>query len=73
MRLLTEARYASPGEPIHTAVFDGQGLPRVRPGRKIPGKTQARGTWLQTAERNEAEIKQIEALLYQGIEVPGWR
>ena len=28
VRLLTEARYAR-GEPIHTAVFDGQGLPRL--------------------------------------------
>ena len=60
VRLLREVQYAHPGEPIRTVVFDGQGNPKHWPGTNIPGNTQARGTWLRTALRNEAEIRQIK-------------
>ena len=73
VRLLREVQYAHPEEPIRTLVFDGQGNPRDWLVLKIPGNTQARGTWLRTAQRNEAEILQIESLLYRGIPVLGWR
>ena len=73
VRLLREAQYAPPGAPIRTVLFDGQGNPKCWPGTNIPGNTQARGTWLRTAQRNEAEILQIESLLYRGIPVLGWR
>ena len=73
MRLLREVQYARPGNPTRTVVFDEYGNPRNWPGTNIPGNTQARGTWLRTAKRNEAEIKQIEAQLYRGIPVAGWR
>ena len=73
VRLLREVQYAPPGAPIRTVVFDGQGNPKHWPGINIPGITQARGTWLRTAQRNEAEILHIESQLYRGIPVPGWR
>ena len=72
-RLLREVRRAPPGEPLRTVVFDEHDNPLHWPGTNIPGDTQGRGTWLRTAQRNEAEIKQIEALLYRGTPVVGWR
>ncbi len=53
--------------------FDAQGNPRVWPGRVIPGNIKARGTWLQPAMRNEAEILDIETRLYRGEAIIGWR
>ena len=73
VRLLREVKHAPPGAPISTVVFDEQGNHKHWPGTNIPGNTQARGTWLRTAQRNEAEILQIEFQLYRGIPVPGWR
>ena len=73
VRLLNEARRAGVGEPIFDAIFDEQGNPRVWPGRVIPGNIKARGTWLQTALRNEAEVLNIERQLYRGEAVIGWR
>ena len=73
VRLLREVQYAPPGAPIRTVVFDEHDNPLLWPGTNIPGNTKARGTWLRTAQRNEAEIKQIEALLYRGTPVVGWR
>ena len=70
VRLLREVQKAPPGAPIRTVVFDGRGNPKSWPGTNIPGNTQARGTWLRTALRNEAEIRQIESQLYRGIPVP---
>ena len=72
-KLLREARIAPPGAPIRTVIFDEQGNPKHWPGKNIPGNTQARGTWLRTAQRNEAEIQRIETLLHQGTPVLGWR
>ena len=73
VRLLREVHKSPPGEPIRTVLFNEQGNPRHWPGTNIPGNTQARGTWLRTAQRNEAEIRQIEAQLYSGVPVLGWR
>ena len=72
VRLLREVQHAPPGAPIRTVVFEGQDTPKFWLGRNIPGNTQARGTWLRTAQRNEAEILHIEPQLYRGIPVPGW-
>ena len=71
--LLRAVQQAPPGAPIRTVVFDWQGNPKPWPGTNIPGNTQASGTWLRTAQRNEAEIRQIEKLLYSGAPVLGWR
>ena len=73
VRLLREVQRAHAGGPIPTVVFDEHDHPLHLPGTNIPGNTQARGTWLRTAQRNEAEIKQIESLLYRGTPVVGWR
>ena len=73
VRLLREVHKSPPGEPIRTVVMDGQANPKWWPGTNIPGNTQARGTWLRTAQRNEAEILHIESQLYRGTAVPGWR
>ena len=73
VRLLREAQKSPPDAPIRTVLFDEQGNPRAWPGTNIPGNTQARGTWLRTAQRNEAEIQHIETLLYRGTPVLGWR
>ncbi len=64
VRLLREVQKSPPGAPIRTVIFDEQGTPKHWPGTNIPGNTQARGTWLRTAQRNEAEIQHIEFLLY---------
>ena len=73
VRLLREVQRAPPGEPIRTVVFDEHDNLLHWPGTNIPGNTRARGTWLRTAQRNEAEIKHIESLLYRGTPVVGWR
>ena len=73
VRLLREVQHAPPGAPIRTVVSDGQDNLKHWPGINIPGNTQARGTWLRTAQRNEAEILHIEAQLYRGIPVAAWR
>ena len=73
VRLLREALKAPADSPIRTVLFDAQNNPRSWPGTNIPGNTQARGTWLRTAQRNEAEIRHIETLLYRGTPVMGWR
>ena len=73
VRLLREVQRARPGEPIRIVVFDEHDNPLHWPGTNIPGNTRTRGTWLRTAQRNEAEIKQIESLLYRGTPVVGWR
>ena len=73
VRLLREVHKSPPGAPIRTIVFDGQENLKYWPGINIPGNTQARGTWLRTAQRNEAEILHIESQLYRGIPVVGWR
>jgi hypothetical protein len=73
VRLLDEVIKSPPGTPIRDVVFDEHGNPKFWPGTNIPGNTQARGTWLRTAQRNEAEIRQIESMLYRGIPVLGWR
>ena len=72
-RLLREARSAPWGTPIRTVIFDEHNNPKHWPGKNIPGNTQARGTWLQTAQRNETAVQKIEDLLYQGTPVLGWR
>ena len=71
VRLLRVRQHTPPGAPIRTVVFDGQGNPKHWPGINIPGNTQARGTCLRTAQRNEAEIQHIESLLYSGTPVLG--
>ena len=73
VRLLREVQSSPPGTPIRDVVLDELGNPKTWPGQIIPGNTQARGTWLRTAQRNEAEIRQIETHLYQGVPVLGWR
>ena len=73
VRLLREMQKSPPEAPIRTVVFEGQATPKHWPGINIPGNTQARGTWLRTAQRNEAEILHIEAQLYRGTPVVGWR
>ena len=73
VRLLREVQKSPPGTPIRDVVFDELGNPKTWPGRIITGNTQARGTWLRTAQRNEAEIRQIEQQLYHGLPVLGWR
>ena len=73
VRLLREVQKSPPGAPISTVIFDEQTKPKHWPGTNIPGNTQARGTWLRTAQRNEAEIRQIESHLYHGVPVLGWR
>ena len=73
VRLLNEARRAGVGEPIFDAIFDRQGNPRVWPGKLIPGNIKSRGTWLNTALRNEAEVSSIIMRLYRGEAVIGWR
>ena len=73
VRLLREVQKSPPGTPIRDVVFDEHGNPKSWQGKNIPGNTQARGTWLRTAQRNEAEILQIESLLYGGIPVLGWQ
>ena len=55
VRLLKDCRNAAPEEPIRVVVYQ-QGLaPRKWPGRKLPGASNKRGTWLQTAMANENE------------------
>ena len=73
VRLLKEVQSSPPGTPIRDVVLDDFGNPKTWPGKRIPGNTQARGTWLRTAQRNEAEIQQIEDQLYRGVPVLGWR
>ena len=73
VRLLREVQKSPPGTPIRDVVFDELGNPKSWPGTNIPGNTQARGTWLRTAQRNEAEIRQIEKMLYSGTPVVGWQ
>ena len=73
VRLLKEVQSSPPGTPIRDVVFDEHGNPKSWPGKIIQGNTQARGTWLRTAQRNEAEILQIESMLYRGIPVLGWQ
>ena len=73
VRLLKEVQRSPPGTPIRDVVLDDFGNPKTWPGIRIPGNTQARGTWLRTAQRNEAEIQQIEDQLYRGVPVLGWR
>ena len=73
VRLLREAQQAPQGTPIRDVVFDELENPKAWPGTNIPGNTQALGTWLRTAQRNEAEILQIESMLYRGIPGLGWR
>jgi len=54
VRLLRECRSAAAEEPIRSVIYQ-QGLrPRKWPGRKLPGASDKRGTWLQTAMANEA-------------------
>ena len=73
VRLLREVQNAPSGTPIRDVVFDEQGNLKSWPGKNITGNTQARGTWLRTARRNEAEIRQIESRLYKGVPVLGYR
>ena len=73
VRLLREVQKSPPGAPIRTVVFEGQATPKSWPRKNIPGNTQVRGTWLCTAQRNEAEILHIESQLYRGTRVVGWR
>ena len=73
VRLLREVQKSPPGTPIRDVLFDKLGNPKSWPGAIIPGNTQARGTWLRTAQRNEAEIRQIESQLYHGVPVLGYQ
>jgi len=56
-RLLEDCRNAAPEEPIHTVVFQITLRPRKWPGRKLPGASNKRGTWLQTAIANENALQ----------------
>ena len=55
VRLLSECRWASAGEPHKHVLFDNNG-PRVWPGIFISGSTRRRGTWLRSAQREESEL-----------------
>ena len=57
VRLLNEARGASNEAPINKVVFNELNDPKIWPGRVIPGNIKARGTWLQVALRNEADLE----------------
>jgi len=57
VRLLKDCRNAGPEEPIRTVVFQHALRPRKWPGRKLPGASNKRGTWLQTATANENALQ----------------
>ena len=56
VRLLNECRRASAEEPHKIVLFDQDDNPRHWPGTFIMGSTRRRGTWLQTAQRDENEL-----------------
>jgi len=53
VRLLKDCRNAAPEEPIRGVVYQHGLTPRKWPGRKLPGASNKRGTWLQTAMTHE--------------------
>ena len=55
VRLLRDCRDAAPEEPIRIVLYQYGFAPRRWPGRKLPGASNKRGTWLQTAMANENE------------------
>ena len=68
-KLLREAQSAPSNAPIRTVLFDEHDNPRSWPGTNIPGGVQQRGTWLDTALRNDAEIRHLRDLLHKGTPV----
>ena len=56
VRLLNDCRRASAEEPIHKVVLGANSSPKVWGGRVLPGVSLKRGTWYQTATRNEHEL-----------------
>ena len=57
VRLLNECRRASAEEPHKIVLFDqDDNNPRHWPGTFIMGSTRRRGTWLQTAQREERDL-----------------
>ena len=55
VRLLRDCRDAAPEEPIRVVLYQYGFAPRRWPGRKLPGASNKRGTWLQTAMASENE------------------
>jgi len=55
VRLLNDCRNAAADEPIRTVVYQHAMRPRKWLGRKLPGASNKRGTWLQTAMANESD------------------
>jgi len=55
VRLLRDCRNAAPEEPIRVVLYQHGFVARKWPGRKLPGASNKRGTWLQTAMANENE------------------
>ena len=55
VRLLKDCRNAAAEEPIRVVLYQHALTPRKWPGRKLPGASNKRGTWLQTAMANENE------------------
>ena len=55
VRLLKDCQNAAPEEPIRIAIYHSGVVPRRWPGRKLPGASNKRGTWLQTAMANANE------------------
>ena len=51
-RLLKDCQNADPEEPIRIVLYQNEFTPRTWPGRKLPGATNKRGTWLQSAMKN---------------------